>query len=146
MKQMQNWRGVSYRNNSFITACDTPSIPENAQLSFSADNSVIEYHCNAGYTLKGDAFRQCSTNGLGWLGSEPSCGMDMFRLNISRFSEHLLAHFFPEIKLNAIFPIFDTSYCILKIKYILAVNRLFLSHNSSMFNIYFCFSPVQWSE
>ncbi|XP_053399292.1 CUB and sushi domain-containing protein 3-like [Mercenaria mercenaria] len=53
--------------------CDAPTVPPNAALSFSSEDTIVEYSCSTGFSLTGVMSRECSDNGLGWHGTEPSC-------------------------------------------------------------------------
>ena len=40
----------------------------------SANESVVTYSCEPGFTLDGNSVRVCQSDGSGWDGSVPSCG------------------------------------------------------------------------
>ena len=61
----------------FVSECSFPSTPNNGEVAVSdaAGVSVATYKCLNGFTLSGPSSRQCHTEGAGWQGSDPTCGM-----------------------------------------------------------------------
>ena len=57
----------------FGSVCDMPESPLHGNTTMSADEQIIQYSCDTGYTLVGDVVRECQTDGTGWSGSDPSC-------------------------------------------------------------------------
>ena len=58
-----------------LSDCDVPVAPPNGQVILSDTKLSLNYHCDSGYTISGSSGRVCSSDGTGWTGSQPSCGM-----------------------------------------------------------------------
>ena len=41
----------------------------------STDGILAVYSCASGYSLNGSASRSCASDGSGWYGTDPFCGM-----------------------------------------------------------------------
>jgi len=46
--------------------------------SVTVDEQVAVYSCDVGYTMVGSGQLTCSSMGLGWLGSPPTCSMSRY--------------------------------------------------------------------
>lgn len=59
-----------------VIVCDEPEVPEGSYVVGYDFNihSKIEYHCEEGFELRGDALRTCIGEGeSGWSGTPPRC-------------------------------------------------------------------------
>ena len=57
-----------------FTVCELPTGLLDGEYSFSPDQMMLTYICMDGFTLKGSPVRNCSKEGLGWDGTDPTCG------------------------------------------------------------------------
>ena len=86
---------VNYINNTTAAIdCGTLEDPENGNIAISTTtyNSVANYSCNTGYTLRGDMSQTCLDTGI-WSGSEPNCtGMLVIKLHVQTKINSKLAY------------------------------------------------------
>lgn len=54
--------------------CDSSSVPMNGEVTVSDDQMTVVFACDDGYTMVGEKFTQCLTDGTGWNSTAPSCG------------------------------------------------------------------------
>ncbi|XP_053400538.1 CUB and sushi domain-containing protein 3-like [Mercenaria mercenaria] len=55
--------------------CVLPTVPTNGAMTLSDDNLTLTLACDVGYILSVSAVRTCSTDGTGWSGVQPTCGI-----------------------------------------------------------------------
>ncbi|XP_052791545.1 CUB and sushi domain-containing protein 3-like [Mya arenaria] len=53
--------------------CESPAAPDQGAVSLSADNMTATFRCDVGYVISGSDVRECSSVGLGWDGTQPTC-------------------------------------------------------------------------
>lgn len=62
------------RTHVYILDCLPATIPDDGSI-LSDNGETVHYECNVNYSMNGNSIRECDTNGSGWNGQDPTCGM-----------------------------------------------------------------------